>query len=159
MATLNVKIEGLKELGQKMQSLGKKISNRIAVKAMRQGGAIVRDTARAKAPVLQENVPHRKKGTLKKAITTRTKIKNGKAETIVWVKKLTDKQISRFKGKSGRSGAYNPNDPYYWRFVEFGTSKMAAKPFMRPAFEQSKQQAAKAITETLRTEIHKEATS
>lgn len=78
MATLNVKVEGLKELGQKMQQLGKKASNRIAVKAMRQGGAIVRDTARAKAPVLQENVPHRKKGTLKKPLLPEPKSKTAK---------------------------------------------------------------------------------
>lgn len=159
MATISVKVGGLRELGQKMQQLGKKTANRIAVKAMRQGGAIIRDTARTKAPVLQENVPHRRKGTLKKSIATRTKIKQGRTETIVWVKGASQKQISRFKGKSGKGGAYNPNDPYYWRYVEFGTSKMAARPFMRPAFEQSKQQAANAITETLKAEIHKEATS
>lgn len=158
--TISVKVQGLKELGKKMQDLGRKTSNRIAAKAMRQGGIIVRDTARAKAPVLAQNVPHRKRGTLKKAITTRTKIrKGGKTETIIWVKKPTSGQISRFKGKSGRSGAYNPNDPFYWRFVEFGTSKMAARPFLRPAFEQSKQQAANVIISTLKTEIHKEANS
>lgn len=83
MATMSVKVEGLRELSQKMQRLGRKVSNRMAVKAMRQGGAIIRDAARSKAPVLQDNVPHRKKGTLKKAITTRTKIKHGKTETIV----------------------------------------------------------------------------
>ena len=25
--------------------------------------------------------------------------------------------------------------PFWWRFVEFGTSKMSAKPFLRPAFD------------------------
>jgi len=29
-------------------------------------------------------------------------------------------------------------DTYYWRYLEFGTSKMAARPFMRPALESSK---------------------
>ncbi|OOH89535.1 hypothetical protein BMT54_06485 [Pasteurellaceae bacterium 15-036681] len=158
MASVSVKVSGLKELGKAMQDLGRKASNRIAVKAMRKGGAIVRDKARANAPVLQEQVPHRKAGTLKKAITSRTKIKRGgKTETIIWVKGLTGKQISKFKGKTGKSGKDNPNDPYYWRFVEFGTSKMPAKPFLRPAFEQSKQQASDAIISTLREEILKEA--
>jgi len=32
-------------------------------------------------------------------------------------------------------------DVYYWRFVEFGTAKMAARPFLRPAFEAQKQNA------------------
>lgn len=35
-----------------------------------------------------------------------------------------------------RTGKFNAEgDAYYWRWVEFGTSKMAAQPFMRPAFE------------------------
>lgn len=157
MASVTVKIDGLNKLGKAMQDLGRKTSNRIAVKAMRQGGAIVRETARAKAPILKEKVPHRKAGTLKKAIRSRTKIKrNGKTETIIWVKGLSKKQIGAFKDKSGKSGRANPNDPYYWRFVEFGTSKMAAKPFMLPAFEHSKQRAAQAIINTLRDEILKE---
>jgi len=34
----------------------------------------------------------------------------------------------------------NPGkDTWYWRLVEFGTEKMAAKPFMRPALEESTQ--------------------
>ncbi|TNH06632.1 HK97-gp10 family putative phage morphogenesis protein [Testudinibacter sp. TR-2022] len=157
MGSVTVKVSGLKELQKAMGELGRKASNRIAVKAMRKGGAIVRDKARANAPVLTENVPHRKAGTVKKAISSRTKIgRNGKTNTYVWVKGLSTKQILKFKGKTGKSGAFNPKDPFYWRFLEFGTSKMPAKPFMRPAFEQSKQQAAKAIIDTLRTEILKE---
>jgi HK97 gp10 family phage protein len=35
---------------------------------------------------------------------------------------------------------------YYWdRFVEFGTSKMPAQPFARPAYDADKEQAAEAI--------------
>lgn len=152
--SVSVKVSGLKELAKRMQDLDKKVRNRISAKAMRAGGRIVRDTARAKAPVLQESVPHRRKGTLKRSIVERTKVgKNGKTTTYIAVKNLSGKQIAKFKGKSGKSGAKNPSDPYYWRFVEFGTSKMPAKPFMRPAFEQSKNQAANEIIRTLRSEI------
>lgn len=152
--SVSVKVNGLKELGKNLQALDKKVRNRISAKAMRAGGRIVRDTARAKAPVLQESVPHRRKGTLKRSIVERTKVgKNGKTTTLISVRNLSGKQIAKFKGKTGKSGAKNPNDPFYWRFVEFGTSKMPAKPFLRPAFEQSKQQAANTIISTLRTEI------
>lgn len=55
--------------------------------------------------------------------------------------------------KGGRRGTYptggssaNPGgDTFYWRFVEFGTSKVAARPFMRPAMEQSMNEATKAF--------------
>lgn len=152
-----VKIQGLKELQQAMDNLGRKARNRIAVKAMRQGGAIMRNTARQKAPTLQKSVPHRKAGTLKKAISSRTKIaRNGKTHTYIWVKGLSTKRILNFKSKTGKSASNNPKDPFYWRFVEFGTSQMPAKPFLRPAFEQSKYQVTKAIIQTLEKEIIKE---
>ncbi|URJ84950.1 HK97 gp10 family phage protein [Pasteurella multocida] len=159
MASVTVKIKGLKQLQQAMDSLGRKTSNRIAVKAMRKGGAIVRDKARQNAPVLKENVSHRRAGTLRKAISTRTKVsRGGKTHTYIWVKGLSIKQVLKFKDKTGKAGAYNPKDPFYWRFVEFGTSKMPAQPFLRPAFEQTKRQATKEIIETLHKEIIQEGT-
>lgn len=35
----------------------------------------------------------------------------------------------------------DPRGAYYWRFVEFGTSLMQARPFLRPAFEAKKREA------------------
>ena len=52
MSSVTVKVTGLKELGQALNALGRKAKNRIAVKAMRRGGAIIRDRARANSPVL-----------------------------------------------------------------------------------------------------------
>ena len=158
MANLSVKVTGLKELGQALENLGRKTKNKLGAKAMRKGGAIIRDQARANAPILKEKVPHRKRGTLKKNIVARTKPqKDGSVRTIIFVRSLKNSKVLEFKGKTGKGGAYNPRDPFYWRFVEFGTSKMPAKPFMRPAFEQSKQQAAQTIINTLRDEIIAEA--
>ena len=147
MGSITVRVDGLKELQKAMQSLGRKTSNRIAVKAMRKGGAIVRDKARSLAPVLKESVPHRRAGTLRKSIQSRTKVgKNGRTDAYIWVKGLSTKQVLKFKEKSGKSSAYNPR-----------TSKMPARPFMRPAFQQSKEQAAQAIIDTLQQEIIAEA--
>lgn len=61
--------------------------------------------------------------------------------------------------KGGRRGSYavggsdrNPGgDTFYWRFVEFGTSSVAARPFMRPALAQSISEA----TNTFITEYEK----
>jgi HK97 gp10 family phage protein len=61
--------------------------------------------------------------------------------------------------KGGRRGSYatggsylNPGgDTFYWRFLEFGTSRFAAKPFMRPALAQSISEA----TNTFITEYEK----
>lgn len=54
--------------------------------------------------------------------------------------------------RSGRRGLFSARvgsatraltrqDAYYWWYVEFGTSKQAAKPFLRPAFEANKRRA------------------
>lgn len=152
--SVTVKINGLKELSSHLQQLGRKTSNRISVKAMRRGATVVREQARSNAPELAVPTPTRRRGTLKKAISSRTKVKGqGKTESYVWVKTLSDKQVSKFKSKTGKKWADNPKDPFYWRFVEFGTSKMPARSFMRSAFEQSKEKAATTIIDTLRKEI------
>lgn len=48
--------------------------------------------------------------------------------------------VSRKRAKTGKS-----KDGYCWRFVEFGTVKMAARPFLRPAFEAKKMDAVEAM--------------
>jgi HK97 gp10 family phage protein len=40
-------------------------------------------------------------------------------------------------------------DSFYWKFLEFGTNKMAARPFLRPAFEANKEGAIEAIGKSL----------
>lgn len=158
MANLSVKVTGLKELGQALENLGRKTKNKLGAKAMRKGGAIIRDQARANAPMLKEKVPHRKRGTLKKNIVASTKPqKDGSVRTIIFVRSLKNSKVLEFKGKTGKSGAYNPNDPFYWRFVEFGTSKMPAQPFLQPAFSAKKEQAAREVITTLRNDILQEA--
>jgi HK97 gp10 family phage protein len=44
-------------------------------------------------------------------------------------------------------------DAYYWRFLEFGTVKRPATPFLRPAFESNKQKAAGEIKRVLERRI------
>ena len=48
-------------------------------------------------------------------------------------------------------------DAYYWRYVEFGTSRMAARPFLRPSFEVKKEEAIGAITEYIANRFPQEA--
>lgn len=49
--------------------------------------------------------------------------------------------------------AKKKGDPFYGLFQEFGTAHHAAQPFMRPAFEQSKEQALIEMTDSLRRRI------
>lgn len=42
-------------------------------------------------------------------------------------------RLNRRKNRIGKS--FEVTDAFYWKFLEYGTSKMAAKPFIRPAWE------------------------
>jgi HK97 gp10 family phage protein len=44
-------------------------------------------------------------------------------------------------------------EAYYLRFIEYGTSKMAANPFKRPAYDAKKSAAAQAVDEVLNEAI------
>lgn len=52
-------------------------------------------------------------------------------------RKYARTQLNRRLGRIGKSFALR-GDAYYWWFVEFGTEKMTAHPFLRPAFESGK---------------------
>lgn len=43
---------------------------------------------------------------------------------------------------------------WYARLLEYGTSKMAAKPFIAPAFEAKKQEAARAVTQKIKEVVN-----
>jgi len=49
-----------------------------------------------------------------------------------------------------------PNDGYYGRFLEFGTAKMSARPFLRPAYENKKEEVVTAFEEYAIKRIDKE---
>lgn len=44
-------------------------------------------------------------------------------------------------------------EAFYGRFLEFGTSKMAAQPFLRPAFEAKRKAAAQAVGEVIQAKV------
>lgn len=101
-----------KKLIETLQKFPKNIQKNVMVGAVRAGANIIRDEARRKVPI--------KTGTLKKSIVSiQRKAQNG----------LITFSVTPSKGKT--------NDGWYAHFVEFGTSHSSAKPFLRPAFDQS----------------------
>ncbi|WP_205352791.1 HK97-gp10 family putative phage morphogenesis protein, partial [Vibrio cholerae] len=116
-----IKISGLSELAQRMQDIARKTRNQSARKAMNAGASALKEEIKHRVPILKETVPHRRKGTIKRNIRSKTKVqRNGQVKTRIWVKSLSGKKVSAFKQATGKSAALNPNDPFYWWFVEFG---------------------------------------
>ena len=58
-------------------------------------------------------------------------------------------------GKAMYRVSWNKTHAFYGRFVEFGTSKMAAKPFLRPAYDAARARALQAVQERMAEEVNK----
>ena len=54
-----------------------------------------------------------------------------------------------------RAAKVSEKDAYYWRFVELGTAKMAARPFLRPAFESKKEEAVSVFARILDIDVRR----
>ena len=130
MAGEVVRIEGLDELKRKLSEVPKAMRKRVLRTALAAGAREVRDVAKRNAPVLtlgtSLNTPYRKPGTVKQAIRVRTSKADRRAGDVGVF-------VNVRPAKAGQRGAKNPNDPFYWRFLEFGTKKMPARPFLQRA--------------------------
>ena len=130
MAGEVVRIEGLDNLKRKLAEVPKAMRKRVLRTALAAGAREVRDVAKRNAPVMtlgtSLKAPYRKPGTVKQAIRVRTSKADRRAGDVGVF-------VNVRPAKAGQRGAKNPNDPFYWRFLEFGTKKMPAKPFLQRA--------------------------
>lgn len=121
-----VTFAGFKELDDDFKLLSNAEQRKVSRKAVRAGAVVFRDAVRANAPV--------RSGVLKRSISVDTV--RGSPTAGVKFKKV----LAKKKGKKGR----HKSVPFYWYFLERGTSKIPAQPFVRPAFDASVKQAEEA---------------
>lgn len=116
----DMKVEGFQELLDEVARLGKE-GAKIENKALKEAGEIVKESIQSVTPM--------RTGKLKESI-----------------------MVSGVKTKDGiKCVEIGPDkDAYYSRFVEFGTVKMKAKPYMAPGYESSRDAAEAAIIAELR---------
>ena len=117
---------GFKELDDDFKLLSNAEQRKVSRKAVRAGAVVFRDAVRANAPVHS--------GLLKRSVSVDTV--RGSLTAGVKFKKVPAKK----KGKKGK----HKTMPFYWYFLEHGTSEMSAQPFVRPAFDASVKQAEEA---------------
>lgn len=150
MSEAKVTIKGLAEFQVQMAQLPAKLQRGALRSMMRDAMKLVRDDARANAPklsapVLKNGVPTRLPGTLRNAISVRsskTEDKVGNVGVFVNVRPLKgntyrkagtfinakgNKQSRYLLTKKSQRGADNPRDPYFWRWIEFGTKARKTK--------------------------------
>lgn len=109
--------------------------------AAQDGAQVFYDEVKQRVPVSAKSHKSGKKtyspGTLRKAI----------------YQAFADKESG--DGKAVYRLSWNKTHAFYGRFVEFGTSKMAAKPFLRPAYDAARAKALKAVQERMAAEVKK----
>lgn len=122
-------IDGLDDVIKKLQNLPDNLEKKVLRAAVRQGANVIRDKAREH---VREDT-----GNLKKSIIV-SGVK-GKPGTVAF----RIKPVTRKKGKA----------VFYGYFLEYGTSKMAAKPFMRPAYDKAGDDVLDKVVNTIKSKL------
>lgn len=121
----NIRIEGLDELERQFDRLADTAKKKVMMKALNAGIAPIKKEAKDKAP--------KRTGLLKKSIRSKQMRYTEKPSVGIFV--------------SGKA--------YYWKFLEDGTSKMAAQPFLRPAVDSKHEEGVNKFKEKWKVEIDK----
>lgn len=148
-------VAGLKELQQALKELPDRISKNVLRGAVAAGAAIIRKEAIARAPVYTGSVAegHPPPGTLKRSIYQKQILEySNLTQQMFYVGVRHGKKYQKQGKKRNLS-----QDAYYAKWVEFGTSKMPAHPYLRPAFEAKKNDAVQSIKDYLAKRIPEEA--
>lgn len=134
---IKLEVRGIDDLKRALADLPDKLRKRGLLNALRRAGRVIRDAAKAAAPVLAAPMKHRTPGLVKKKLSVRTSKfarEDGDVGVFVGVRPALG---AKFRGgvqvRASARGARSPLDPFYWRFLEFGTRKMRARPFLTPA--------------------------
>ena len=88
-------------------------------------------------------------------------VQRGLLRSAIRKRKVPKREMSELGSNGVAMGIYigkgtkQKEYPNYWHFVEYGTSKMAAVPFLRPAFNSNQQAAIDAFADKLKSELDK----
>lgn len=138
MADFSFSVDGLDKLNAALTELGGPAARRAGTKALRRGANVILTEARLRAPVLAPQY-----------VTASTKVPPGTLrKTLHLVAHHLDGDMLSFSVVTGI---------FYANFVELGTSRMAAQPFLRPAAENKAEEALAVIAEVLGEQIDAEA--
>lgn len=95
-----------------------------------------------------------------KEVELRTPVRTGLLKASLRLGHYADRASSSGKTRRYKATISVPNSKrhgimYYAVFLEYGTTKMAAKPFMRPAFDVAQPKAVEKFEQVLKAELEK----
>lgn len=122
----NIELTGVDEILNRLQQIGANLG-KLENKALKNAAEPVLDDAKA------TNAFKNRNGKLRKGLKiTNVKKKDGMKYILVGVDRGDNSEV------------------FYGKFIEFGTSKMPARPFLQPAYEKNKDNIKRTIAETLK---------
>lgn len=123
---LDFEIKGMKELDGFLKAFPEKVQRNCIASACFAGATVWRDGAKGRAPVRSEPPGLVRMGSR----STKGRLPGFlRASVRIWKKKGRDGGPTVTYGVGTRGMAF------YGKFLEFGTSKMAARPWLRPAVD------------------------
>ncbi len=157
----SARLVGAEAMVRVLRSMPKEVSDKVVASAVRAGAAVVRKEAIARAPKRTDGKPKRLK-TKKTGVTLRalygaiveggSEVRypgNLKKSIRALRTRKTEHDVTYLVGPTGRG--------FYGLFLEFGTSRQAKRPWLRPAFEATADRALATIGKTLGTKIEQAA--
>jgi len=153
----NIQIHGFEDFKRQLAELPGRVGRNVLRGAVNAGASVIRKEAVLRAPQYTGSVQagHPPPGTLKKSIYQKqiAELSSAIQQTffVGWRQGRAVQAVKRGKSVVNL-------DAYYGHMVEFGTSKMPAKPFLRPAFEAKKEAAIEAMRAYMTERIPKEVT-
>jgi HK97 gp10 family phage protein len=143
-------VEGLAEMEAFLRTLPDDIARKMLRSSLMGAARPIMRQAQANVQQTFGNSP-RYTGTLAAGIV-RGRAKTGLAARVdVKLKKPRSKAKATVNGVKKQSG----DDPFYGRFLEFGTSKMPARPFLKPAGMAKQDEAGREMNKALAKQIAK----
>lgn len=159
-------LKGVDELIKRLQKTQLEVVEKVAPRALRTAARVVADEAKRRAELLDD--PNSVENIAKNIIVQKSSRRNTPQDAVKYrvgvrggSESYADTKDNRRKsrvGKAYQTGGSKKNtggDTWYWRLLEFGTVKMEARPFMRPAMSAKQQEAAEVFIRVFKEELSK----
>lgn len=144
---VEIQVQGLKELQDRLLQLPKKVGDQALASCLGSAALVIQKEARSHVVrAAKDYALYPGKG------------KGGEIVSPGWLRsQIVKKRVKQSKSSAETIITFkDKKHAFFWRFIEFGTSKMQAHPFMRPAFEAAKEKAVQRFEERMKERLDKE---
>lgn len=158
---IQFEIKGADEVVARLRGLPEKMIAKAVRPGARKGANVIRNAARVNARTVDDaNTPK----AIWKNIQTQESVKGGKRRNAIMMRVgvdggarqlYKDTKLNRRKGRVGQKTQGGKGATFYWRFLEFGTQKMRARPFMVPALNNNAGKATDVVVAEINKQIDK----